>query len=261
MKARLHISSLLAVLLALLFSGCDRKKSSEATSTTESASIAAARADEDALRAEIGKGLEAQFNVLQLPVGDIEIMSAVLARDYPHDNFEQKRFRPSYVNFLAIMKQADLLAYVEKQVPPRDDFDIRRNGGRVLIVTPTVRARQHADSELSSTNSVVARIAKCEVQSIVRNSPYNAPRGSETEEYRLILGTYRGARYPWFTEMFHAGKNAFRFNGIETIVADDNKEYKFRAVVKLNPFTKRYIFQIADWGDPKKDGWETNNFR
>jgi hypothetical protein len=38
-------------------------------------------------------------------------------------------------------------------------------------------------------------------------------------------------------------------------------ENKFRAVVKLNPFTKSFIFQIADWGDPKKDDWATNNVR
>jgi hypothetical protein len=34
---------------------------------------------------------------------------------------------------------------------------------------------------------------------------------------------------------------------------------KFRAILKLNPFTKRYAFVTADWGKPEEDQWETQN--
>ena len=85
---------ILFTVFGLAVCACERKNPSEATTTTESASIAAARADEDMLRAVIGKGLQEQLNVIMLPVGDIEIMGG-LGSQLENNNFQQKRFRPT----------------------------------------------------------------------------------------------------------------------------------------------------------------------
>jgi hypothetical protein len=61
----------------------------------------------------------------------------------------------------------------------------------------------------------------------------------------LVLGTYR--RTP---------------NEIRRELEPNDKEIpelKFRAILKLNPFTKRYVFVTADWGKPEEDQWETQN--
>ena len=105
---------LLLSLLLLVAPGCDRKKPSEATSTTESASVAAARTDEDMLRAEIGKGLEEQLNVIMLPVGDIEIMGG-LSSQMENSDFQRKRFKADYLNFLNDMKAKGLLTFTEQR--------------------------------------------------------------------------------------------------------------------------------------------------
>lgn len=233
----------LIAVLGLALTGCDRKKPSEAASTTESASITAARSDEDMLRAEISKGLEKNFNTFMLPIGDIEIMSG-LSSQMENIDYQRKRFKEDYISYLNDMKAKGLVTFTEK---PQSQLDaVRRMGSRVLTVLPTELAKEHRNEELSSANYLVFQIANCEVDDIVRSSPYQSANLSQSEEYRLVLGTYRCTSIPWFRALAPESKD---------------EDYKFRAVLKLNPFTKRYTFQTADWGNSQEDGWMTANVR
>ena len=228
-------------LIGLAVSACDRKKPSEATTTTESTSVAAARGDEDMLRAEISRGLEEQLNVIMLPVGDIEIMSG-LSSQMESNDFQRKRFKADYLNLLNDLKSRGLLTYAEQRQSELDA--IGRMGVRTLTVTPTDLAKQHRDEKLSSPNYLVVRIATCEVRNIVRSSPYQSPHLPQSEEYRLVLGTYSCKGIPWFLAIYPEGKDG---------------DFKFRAVLKLNPFTKRYVFVTGDCGDLQEDGWKSSN--
>ena len=231
----------LIALLGAIIPSCDRQRASDAASTTESASIAAARADEESLRSEIARGLETQFNKIVLPVGDVEIMSG-LSSQMEQNDFNRKRFREDYLVSLQNMQNIGLATVVERSQSGL--AGIGRMGARTFTVTPTELSKQHRDEKLSSLDSVAMRIATCEVLNIVRSSPYKSPRLPQAEEYRLVLGTYRRSFMDWFL----------------AIAPDDRSaEFKFRAVLKFNPFTKRYSYQFADWGLPQEDGWKTND--
>jgi hypothetical protein len=111
-------------------------------------------------------------------------------------------------------------------------------GARTVTVTPTERAHKASDPKLSAKGWVQIRVGTCDVSQIVRSSPYQSPQLSQSEEYRLVLGTY------------HVVPTDF----MKTVEKDPQpKDYKFRALLKLNPFTKRYTYQTANWGDPQND--------
>jgi hypothetical protein len=232
----------LIALLGAILPACDKQRASDAATTTETASIAAARADEELLRSEIAGGLEGQFNTISLPIGDVEIMSG-LSSQMEKSSFERKRFKEDYLDFLQSMQKIGLATVAERS--QSDLAGISRMGARTFTVLPTELSKQHRDEALSSDDSLVVGFASCEVLNIVRSSPYQSPGLPKSEEYRLILGTYRHSFMSWFLAI--------------NPQQDKTAEFKFRAVLKFNPFTKRYSYQFADWGLPKEDGWQTNN--
>jgi hypothetical protein len=229
------------LVLCILSSACDRREDSKSGISTETASIASARDDETMLREEIGKGLEEYLNVISIPSGEIEIMSG-LSSQMEANNFQSKRFKSDYLSFLDSIKSNGLLTYAEK--PQSALEEVGRVGAKTFVVSPTELALQHRDQKLSTADYVQIRIATCKVESIIRSTPYESPRLPQSEEYRLVLGTYYCKGIPWARDAIPGGK-------------DDT--FKFRAVLKLNPFTKRYTFQFADWGYPIEDGWKSNN--
>jgi hypothetical protein len=229
------------LLLSILSSACDRREDSKAGVSTETASIASARDDESMLREEIGRGLEEHLNVISIPSGEIEIMSG-FSSQMEANNFQSKRFKSDYLSFLDSMKTNGLLTYAEK--PQSALEEVGRVGAKTFVVTPTELALKHRDPELSNADYVHLRIATCKVESIIRSTPYESPRLPQSEEYRLVLGTYYCKGIPWVRDTIPGGKD---------------ETFKFRAVLKLNPFTKRYTFQFADWGYPNEDGWKSNN--
>jgi hypothetical protein len=88
-------SILLLLSVALASSSCDRKKPSAANDSTESSAVAAARTDEDMLRTEVARGLNDQFNIISIPIGDVEIMSPLSSQMENHD-INSKRFKDDY---------------------------------------------------------------------------------------------------------------------------------------------------------------------
>jgi hypothetical protein len=231
----------LLLLAALMFSGCDKKNPSEAASTVETKSVADARSDEAMLRAAISKGLEVQLNAIIIPVGDIEITSGFSSQMEPND-YQHKHFRTDFVEYLKSWQTNGLATFSAKQESGLAAMD---HAGSVRVtVTPTDKAQQLRDEELSTTNYIVLHTASCEVLQIIRSAPYKSPLFPGSEEYRLVLGTYRVKPLAWYRAVEPKSSDA---------------ENKFRAVMQLNPFTKRYTFKRADYGDPQSDGWETHN--
>ena len=234
---RLYMAIAAAIIVTV--PACDRKKSSEATTATESSAITAARNDESLLREEIARGLEDQFNVTSIPVGDVTIQYQFI--DPVEEDIARKRFKSGYVKTL---KQYETQGLVQRQ--PQLDAEKLLGESRTFTITPTERARNARDEKLSTSDWLRIRDGTCEVSQIVRTAPYQSPRLPQSEEYRLVLGTYTN-----FPTAF--GKALMKEK------SPNSANFKFRALLKLNPFTKRYTFQTADWGDLQKDDWATHN--
>ena len=124
---------------------------------------------------------------------------------------------------------------------------VLRVGARTVTVTPTTVAWEARDQKLSTTNLLFIRTANCKVKKIIRDTPYESEYLSKTEQYRLVLGTYERIPTEFVKTLGH--------DGVKT------KEYKFRALLKLNPFNDHYTFVAGDWGIIEEDGWHTSNVR
>lgn len=92
------------------------------------------------------------------------------------------------------------------------------------------------------------RTATLKVNKIVKNVEYKQPLGATNDEFRLIMGIYDF--YP--TDM---GKEWFPLRTKDKIV----KQYKFKALVKYDPFQSKYLYVKRDWGYLDKNIFETHN--
>ncbi len=230
----------------LVFSSCDRKQPSESGATIEKSGIASARNDESMFRSEIEKGIEEQFNVMQIPLGVIHIMDDLRSRTENND-WEERRFKEDFLNYLNYLSQKGFITLNEHKNEQSVSDAIFRGREKTFTVTPTEKARQAADSGLSKDQLITIRSGICKVLEIVKMGPYESLALPQSEEYRLILGTYKIDPTKVLREM-------------EPDVGE-SPVLKFRALLKLNPFTKRFTFVTADYGDPEKDDWETSNVR
>ena len=81
------------------------------------------------------------------------------------------------------------------------------------------------------------------VLSVVRDTTYASPSLSQSEQFRLVLGTFEKApTTAWLALHPDAEKQT----------------YRFRALVRVDPFTKSYEFVRADVGLFARDLWLTN---
>ncbi len=234
--------SLFIIALCALSVSCDRKKPSESTTSVEIPLVAKAGTDEDVLKSEIGRGLEEQFNLAQIPVGDVEIMSGISSLVEGND-WENRRFKSDFSDYLKNLESRQLVTLSEKN--QSDLGAMARMGARTVTVMPTDRAKKISDTKLSDDKLLTIRYSSCKVLRVIRIAPYQSVFLPQSEEYRLVLGIYRKT----------PNENMRELVGTLT----EPEDFKFRAILKLNPFTKRYAFVTADWGKPEEDGWKTQN--
>ena len=191
---------------------------------------------------EIESGLTRQFNYVAFPRGDIQIMSGLSSQMEP-DNPAAKRFSAKYLEFLQASRNAGLVQFSEKQQSQLDQ--IRSMGTRILTVTPTPLAIEQSDKQLSNKDYVNIRTGTCRIQTIVKDIEFHNPALATSDDFRLVVGTYERS----FTDF-----------AVKKLGNPDKKEtYKFRALVKVNPFNHTYSFQTADWGNISEDGWQSNS--
>ena len=233
-----------ALLVSALATSCDRKKPSESTTAVESTAVSAARTDEDMLRNEVARGLEELIHHTMIPVGDIEIMGGLSSQMHAND-WDNRRFSADFLGYLQFCEEKQLVSFRQQQ--QSDLAAIGRMGAQTVTVTPTDRAKKAANPKVSTDKILKLQYETCKITQIVRSAPYQSPTLSQSEEYRLVLGTYRTTPTTLKKELMPD--------------VGELPERKFRALMKLNPFTKRYVFVTADWGMPEREEWMTQNIQ
>ena len=203
----------------------------------------ATHSDERLIKDEISRGLAERFHTMSIPIGDVEIMSG-LSSQMENSDAAHKRFKAEYLEFLKYLDSKRLVNLTEQSQTGLDA--IRRMGARTITITPTEKALAARDAKLSSSDYLMLPMGSCSVDEIIRAAPYQAAQLSRAEEYRLVLGTYRLTLNRFGESLDSSAKPA-------------KHRFRFRAVLRFDPFAKRYTFQYADWGDLEKDDWATHN--
>jgi hypothetical protein len=186
-------------------------------------------------------GLTKQFNYLSIPQGSVQIMSD-LSSGVESADLKNKRFPSSYLKWLTDAKRDGLLDEMTEQQQSQLNF-IAGMGTRVFRVSASKTALAAADKALSNADYVQIPLGTCRVKSIIRDTPYQHAGLPQGEDFRLILGTYVREYNSFAKKYGSSGK----------------EEFKFRAVLKVNPFNHTYSFQGADWGNVSEDDWKTSN--
>jgi hypothetical protein len=227
-----------AALLAMaLLASCNRK-GEEQTTVSENPAVAAARADEALLRNVISAGLAYEYNAVLIPAGKVRVVSpkshGTNAITPDHDDYPNMVFREEAMGRFQQQMKAGLVTLVDKGYEyPYDTF----------IATPTALALKHRDGTHSTLRYCVILASSCQVRQIIKTAPYRSGRLPQSEEYRLVLGSYFRAEEEWF----------------RALSPTTDKEFKFRAVLQFSPFTKKYTYLFGDWGELTENEWKTHN--
>ena len=137
-----------------------------------------------------------------IPLGDIEIMTG-LSSQMENSDFQRKRFKGDYLNFLNNMKKMDSL---HTQNDGNPNLMPLVAWGLELYSHTDLPSQTTPRREALSANYLVLRVLPARFRDIVRSSPYQSPLLPQSEEYRLVLGTYRCKGIPWFHAIFPEGK-------------------------------------------------------
>jgi hypothetical protein len=204
------------------------------TDKTEARSAARAIPYKDVIEA----GLTEQFNVLTIPSGEIQIMSA-MSSQFESPDVKRKRLPNQFLEALKAWQEGGLVTFVE--IKQSELELIGSTGTRKYTVTPTKKALDASDPKKSDSDWLQIPIGQCKVLSVVKDIEYRNPKLPQSDDYRLVVGTYERS----YNEFAKAGG------------AGSNEVFKFRALLKVNPFNQSYSFQGADWGKIEVDEWET----
>jgi hypothetical protein len=228
---------LFALASALMICACGKNEKTEEQAPTD-VSPAKSAAGEMSYRDQIELGLVKQFNYLVIPRGAIEILPHIL--NYQADP-KQKRFDDAYLEFLRQWQNLGVLTLTKTADKNYDLVGI--TVGQMFNVMPAPATTEAAD-KYSTPDWVGIPLARCRIRTVVKDIDYHDLRLPASDDFRLIVGTYE----------YSPTDFAKNHNFDETAHI-----YKFRALVKVNPFNHTYSFQVADWGEIPEDDWKSSN--
>ena len=205
-----------------------------------------ASSPESDINAAIEEGLSLRYAQL-FPIGRFVVMSnldasmrsmdagdSILCRQY------DKKYSPDCLERLMEYQKHGLLAL--REMPQSTLESIAQMGARVFESTPSTALRDMRDSVNSTADFLVVRSTHEVITSVIRDTPYDG--AGPATDMRLIMGISESTPTP-LTKTLGFNVNSQRF----------------RALVKFDPFTKRYAFVTADVGPAEHDVWSSTNVK
>lgn len=193
-----------------------------------------------AVRDTVANGLTIQFSQQWIPIGPVTVITALEAQLEPADP-SKKRYDHSGYDLFKMLAAKGMLTLQEQQQSGL--ASLGRMGAVTVTVTPTEKARALADKNQTNPGYLVVTLAQCEVLSIVRDTAYSSPALPASDQFKLVMGT-------------------FRFTPTEFALAVDSTskglEARFKAVLRFDPFAKVYKYGSADWGPLNSEAWSTH---
>lgn len=231
------------IALVLIIIACDRKPESPTDVNTTNKREAKTAAKAIPYKSEIEEGLTKQFNYIKIPLGKIEVMSA-RSSEWNEDDWQRKRFRNGMHGSLS---RWQTLGLIRASAQPKDD-SYAIAGTKKYVISPTQMALEASDEKLSTEDYLFIKTGNCTIKSIVKDTEYNHPKLPQSEDFRLVIGTYRRVLNDFIRSL--TGEQ-------ETLGSDE--VFKFRVLIRVNPFNQTYSSHLVDWGYLDKDGWESDN--
>jgi hypothetical protein len=242
---------------ALVVSASCSKADTNSTQATMDVKEAKSAAKEVPYKSEIERGFTKQFNCVEIPHGEIKIEpsdpggSPYLNQAQIHYNdklltsFTEQTVQ--IVNILFDEQKLGLVTIHDSHGAPTTTSVYTNKNGELQIEKAytlewTPKAIQLRDKTFSDADWIGIPLGKCKVETIVKDIEYHNPLLPQSDDYRLVLGTYE------FTPN-DFGKSQGNTVGV----------FKFRALIKLNPFNQTYSFVDGDWGKVDADDWQTKN--
>ena len=192
----------------------------------------------------VEEGLTRDFSTSLLPDGQFSILSDLEASVEGPD-VKGRRFGPAALESLRKFEAAGLMTLTES--PASEMQKLMSFGARSFHATPTLRLRELLDTTIQLNDGYVRYMTgTAHVETIEEDSPYTPPTASPSEQYRLVMGTYTWSP----TE-------------ITRLVAPEKtrKTFRFRALLHLDPFDKKWKYQRADYADGTTGEWQTQNIQ
>lgn len=194
------------------------------------------------------QGLADEAGLLKVPRGRVRIMSALSSRMEAED-WSQLKLLNSWLPYLQNLHKCGLITLTEEQQGGMDAFFTM--GARFFMVSPTDKLLQLQDDRKAGSNFVAVSLRRAEVVEILKDEEYKYPGRSGTggDDFRLILGKAHLTSTQQAKALQAVGYDAF----IGTSVL------RFRAILKLDPFTKTYTYVTGDVTNQQNPGWLSNN--
>lgn len=191
----------------------------------------------------IARGLRGDFNTTRIPVGGFTIMSPLEASTTSFD-VKERKFPPAFLTPLYTLKQRGLLELTQYQQSSLES--IGNMGATRYSARPTEKLRDLADTAWSKDQYLIIPLGTVTLEKIVLDTSYVTPQMTPADKYRMVLGTYHVTQSQWTKDVFPGSKDG---------------SYRFKAVVKYDPFSKNWLYVGADWGALNNDTWVTKNLR
>jgi hypothetical protein len=192
---------------------------------------------------EIERGLTLQFDYINIPHGKVLSSKTFLAGNGLLIQGKPVAADPDeYMKFLSGIQKNGLIEIVKTS----DNTNEHGYGEKVYDVKWTPKALGLRDEKNSDANWLRIPLGACKVQTIVKDVEYHNANFSKNDDFRFVEGTYKD-------EPTDFGKSQEAEGGAVFGV------FKFRAVIKLNPFNQTYSYVSADMGKIDADGWQSQN--
>jgi hypothetical protein len=229
----------------LILVSCSKKDvgSADSGQATMNVQQAKSAAKEIPYKSVIERGLTLQFDYLNVPQGEFAA-DKEMAIDIAKLNGATLPVRSD--------AYADLLLSLEKQglitIEKVQDITVEAWGRhlRDFKIKPTPKTLALCDKRYSDTNYCRIASGICKVKTIVKDVEYHNPNLPQSDDFRLVMGTYEDTPTDFGKSQEAIGQANFGM-------------FKFRAVVKLNPFNQTYEYVTGDIGKIDADSWQTQN--
>ena len=194
----------------------------------------ARQADIDAV---LAAGL-CQSGGVRIPEGDIKVMSSLTSQLVPMD-VQRKQYNQMGFSFLEAWEGLGLLTL--RKHPQSSLEEVMRMGEVTVAVTPTQLAREIADTEQPDAGYLRIVTSDCNILSIVQDTAYASPKLPASDQYRLVLGTFRATPTAGW---------------LRVVPSDKAESFRFKALLKFDPFSKSYQLIRSDQDDlDEPGGW------
>jgi hypothetical protein len=237
----LNIIILIATFVSLVSCSKGDENTNQATMKVQESKSAA---KEIPYKGEIEKGLTLQFDYMNIPHGTVETWRAangdtVSFKGKPLSNDPDK-----YMEFLFAAQKNGLITIYDKETSDIVLIYKPLYGQQVYNVEWTPKALGLRNEKNSDADWLRIPLGACKVQTIVKDIEYHNPYLSQTDDFRLVMGTFEDKPTD-----FGKSQGASNVFGV----------LKFRVVIKLNPFNQTYSYVTGDFGKIDADDWQTHN--